>query len=526
MVPFMPSRPIPRINLRTLTLLLALLAILATLLNDLYATYRIQRATLIHNSLEANRAYAAKVALTIGQSLGDDLDRLAFSSRAIGQNFQREIERGAEVRRLAEQDHSFNTVVVADARGRIVSSFPASLSINGQTLRSRAPLDERKPMISPAFSSLVGNLIVFVSQPIWSDEGEFLGLVGGTIYLHKENALNQIISMHFQQDSSFVYLVDEQRHVLFHPDSDRIGEEVDNPVVDAVLRGESGASLVSNTTGADMLAGYAAVPHSGWGVVSQQPLSVPLSTLWNLMLQVVLGIIPMSLLGLLLLWWATSRISRPLSQLAEYAGQHASEEGIRKVQAWYVEAWQIRRAMIIGALLTQERIGKLNHQALSDPLTGLGNRRVLESALREWHLLGKRYAVISMDIDHFKRVNDEFGHAVGDKVLQSFAALLSQSCREGDLACRVGGEEFILLLPQTSLPAAIEVAERIRQSLEMSSIPPAGRVTLSLGVACSEGAFIDPTRVLARADALLYQAKESGRNRVIASHEGVAGAQV
>lgn len=512
----MPSGSVPRINLRTLILLFALLAILATLLNDLYATYRIQRETLIHNSLEANRAYAAKVALTIGESLGEDLARLDYSARIIGENFRIEAHRGAEARRLAEQDDSFNTVIVADAQGRIISSHPASLSVNGQTLRSRAPLEGRKAMISPAFSSLVGNLIVFVSQPIWSHEGEYLGLVGGTIYLHKDNALNEIISKHFQQDSSYVYLVDEERHLLFHPNPNRIGEQVENnPAVDAVLRGESGASPIRSSTGGDMLAGYAAVPHSGWGVISQQPLSVPLGTLRKLMWQVVIGIIPMSLLGLMLLWWAASRISQPLSQLAEFAGQRASEEGIRKVRAWYAEAWRIRRAMIIGALLTQERIGKLNHQALSDPLTGLGNRRVMESALNDWHLLGKCYAVISMDIDHFKRVNDKYGHAAGDKVLQAFASLLGQNCRDGDLACRVGGEEFVLLLPQTSLAAAAEVAERIRRSLEMTPIPPAGQITLSLGVSHCGDDQAGPAKVLDRADHQLYQAKQAGRNRVM-----------
>lgn len=523
----MPCRPVPRINLRTLILLFALLAILATLFNDLYTTYRIQRETLVHNSLEANRAYAAKVALTIGRSLGDDLARLEYSSRIIGENFHHEAQRGVEARRLAEQDNSFNTVIIADAQGRIVSSYPTSLSVNGQTLRSRAPLEGRKAMISPAFSSLVGNLIVFVSQPIWSHDGEYLGLVGGTIYLHKDNALNEIISKHFQQDSSYVYLVDEKRHLLFHPDPQRIGEKVgSNAAVDAVLRGESGATPVRSSTGGDMLAGYAAVPHSSWGVISQQPLSVPLATLRTLMWRVMIGIIPMSLLGLILLWWAASHISKPLSQLAEYAEQRASEEGIRKVRAWYVEAWRIRRAMIIAALLTQERIGKLNHQALSDPLTGLGNRRVMESALEDWRLCGNRYAVISMDIDHFKRVNDMHGHAVGDKVLQTFATLLKQNCRDDDLACRVGGEEFILLLPQTDLVAAAEVAERVRQSLEMTPIPPAGQVTLSLGVSCCADGQADPAKVLDQADQLLYQAKQAGRNRVAATSLVVADATV
>ena len=453
--------------------------------------------------------------MTIDQGLSDDLDRLAYASRVIGQDFHLERIRADEVSRLAEQDHSFNSVIVANAEGRIVVSYPTDLSVNGQILSFRMPLERRQALISPAFKSLAGNLIVFVSQPIWSPEGKYLGLVGGTIYLQEGNYLHELISSHFQNDSSYVYLVDEARHLLFHPVPSLIGKEISNTAVDAVLRGDNGSSLICDSDGIEMLAGYAAVPHSGWGVVSQQPLSVSLGMVWSQMLRAILAIVPMSILMLLMLWWVASRISRPLNQLAALSAQRANEEGIINVRAWYVEAWRIRRAMIIATLLNNERIGQLNQQALCDPLTGLGNRRVLEETLCEWHSVGLSYAVISIDIDHFKYVNDKHGHSVGDKVLQEVSALLSRNCRGEDLACRVGGEEFILLLPRTSLAEAIEVAERIRRALELTSIPPADQVTISLGVSCCEDGLSDPSRVLDQVDALLYQAKQAGRNRVV-----------
>lgn len=407
-------------------------------------------------------------------------------------------------------------MVVANAYGKVVTSYPSALSVNGQTLSFKKPLVERNAMISPAFNSMAGNLIVFISQPVWSPEGVYLGLVGGTIYLQDGNSFNDLIRSHFQKDSSYVYLVDETRHLLFHPNPELIGKEIGrNAVVDAALRGESGSSPVRDSAGTEMLAGYAAIPHSGWGGVSQQPLSVPLGMVWSQMLQAVLAIVPMSILMLLMLWWVASRISRPLNQLADLAGQRANEEGIIEVRAWYAEAWRIRRAMIMGALLNNERIGQLNQQALSDPLTGLGNRRVLEKTLCEWHSLGGNYAVISMDLDHFKCVNDRYGHAVGDQVLREFSALLTRTFRGADLACRVGGEEFILLLPQTNLAEATEVADRIRRGLELITIPPGLHVTVSLSVSCCEDGQADPAKVLEQADRLLYQAKQTGRNRVV-----------
>lgn len=514
----MSSGSFPRPNLRTLLLLFTLLASLATLLNDLYVTYRVQREILVHNVLEANRAYAAKVALSIGQSLGADLDRLNYSAKVLGQDFPSQQRRNDEVRRLVEQDQSFNTVVIADAQGEVLASYPPVLGLKGQTLRSKEPLKRRQGMISPAFSSLAGNLIVFVSQPIWNSQGEYLGLVGGTIYLRDANALNEVVSKHFQKDSD-VYLVDGQRHLLFHPDPDRVGQVVGaNAAVDAVLGAESGALQVVDE-GTQMLAGFAAVAHSGWGVISQQPMSIPASALRELMTRVVLGIIPMSLLGIVLIWWAASRISRPLSRLADLAERMENIQGIRAVHAWYFEAWRIRRAMLMGALLTQERIGTLNHQALSDPLTGLANRRALDDCLRDWQLLGKPFAVISMDLDHFKQVSDNFGHDAGDKVLTAFARLLRQNCRDRDIACRVGGEEFILLLPLTSLADATDVAQRIRRSMAALDVPPVGCTTLSLGVVCwSPEDDIEAT--FKEADACLYRAKQAGRNKVVAAvHE-------
>ena len=514
--------PTPRLDLRSLILLFASLAASATLVNDLFATYRIQRQILVDNALEDNRAYAAKVAQSIGQSLVSVLDRLEYSAAILGRDFDDAATRNAEVDRLAHQDGSFNTVVIADTEGRITAAVPEWLGANGRKIRSKGALELRQPMISPAFHSQPSNSqIVFVSHPVWNPRGDYLGLVGGTIYLNKRNSLNPIVSQHFQEDTTFVYLVDEKRQLLYHPERERIGQVVGaNAVVDAVLNGESGAMQVTDARGVEMLAGYAAVPGSGWGLVSQQPLGVTRAALRSLMLQLLAGIVPVSLLGFLLLWWLAARITQPLRLLAESATQPDNTERIHRVRAWYFEAWAMRRALIIGGQLTRERIGRLSRQAQSDPLTGLANRRALETTLAEWSKSGEPFAIISMDIDHFKQVNDTYGHAVGDQTLKAFANILRGNSRSCDLACRVGGEEFILVLPGTSLEIAAEVAERIRLSAEQASLPPLERMTLSLGVTACAGRPGDIDALLDEADALLYQAKQTGRNRVVVNPAG------
>jgi len=161
----------------------------------------------------------------------------------------------------------------------------------------------------------------------------------------------------------------------------------------------------------------------------------------------------------------------------------------------------------------------LQNQANHDPLTRLLNRRAGEEALQRCHtvatLSGPAYAVIMADIDRFKRVNDVYGHAAGDRIITAVAQQLSLNVRSTDAVVRWGGEEFLIALPGLELPAALELAERIRLAVAGCHDAEVGRVTLSLGVAawqpeCTE---IDTVN---RADQALYADKEQGRNRVVA----------
>lgn len=169
------------------------------------------------------------------------------------------------------------------------------------------------------------------------------------------------------------------------------------------------------------------------------------------------------------------------------------------------------------------RTQRLMDDALTDPLTRLYNRRGLERCvadLLERH--GDSFAPqswIMVDIDHFKRVNDTYGHDGGDVVLQSVADALQGSARSGDSIARFGGEEFALLLPETSAAAAVAAAERMRLCVEALLVEPLSRsiqVTASFGVA-QQSPGESWTAALDRADAALYKAKHEGRNRVVLS---------
>jgi diguanylate cyclase (GGDEF)-like protein len=164
---------------------------------------------------------------------------------------------------------------------------------------------------------------------------------------------------------------------------------------------------------------------------------------------------------------------------------------------------------------------RLEELARTDPLTGLPNRRAFdrELPLRFQHSrrYGRPLSVVMIDIDHFKAINDQYGHPAGDAVLKKLARILHACTRDSDFVARIGGEEFVVLLPETPLLESLQFAEKIRAAVaaaDFSSIGP-DRVTVSIGVGNVPHSHLDSAEaLLAAADVALYRAKENGRNRV------------
>jgi diguanylate cyclase (GGDEF)-like protein len=157
-----------------------------------------------------------------------------------------------------------------------------------------------------------------------------------------------------------------------------------------------------------------------------------------------------------------------------------------------------------------EQRAELAHLASHDPLTGLRNRRGLD-ALLSAH---SQVALLVCDLDRFKQINDRYGHAVGDQVLQRFGELLYELARSTDVAIRLGGEEFCLVLPQTARGGALNAAERLRLAVQerMTDLVAEG-VTVSIGVAATADGVLDASALLALADRGMYAAKQAGGNR-------------
>lgn len=177
----------------------------------------------------------------------------------------------------------------------------------------------------------------------------------------------------------------------------------------------------------------------------------------------------------------------------------------------------------INRVMMKDALKKLGEASNRDGLTSLFNRRYLEQSLIKEFDRYKRYgsalSIVMLDLDHFKIINDQYGHLAGDEVLRRTADILTCGVREADTAGRYGGEEFVLILPQTNLEGAVRLAERLRVNVEAEEIVCNGatiHVTISLGVTQMRDAILTHEELMQEADTCLYESKKQGRNRVTA----------
>ena len=212
-------------------------------------------------------------------------------------------------------------------------------------------------------------------------------------------------------------------------------------------------------------------------------------------------------------------IVKPFNKRVLMARLHAGERIIRLHEALSRKEHELRGVVADLAITVRQ----LHDLAMKDPLTRLPNRRHgLERLEQEWAFANRRQnrslSVLLLDIDRFKHINDQHGHGVGDEVLKHVAKIIERSARSEDLSCRLGGEEFLVICPETGLKSAQSVAERIRQAIDAADLPTTAgvlRVTASIGVAERTPEIASPAELIRLADEAMYAAKNSGRNRVV-----------
>ena len=276
----------------------------------------------------------------------------------------------------------------------------------------------------------------------------------------------------------------------------------------------------------------------GWRIVARQPVELAFAEADDTV-QLALAIgLAAALLASALAWLAARRLSVDLYALADAAsGVEAGRPGSdipamqssREVQQLSQSLGRMTHHLLAAREAMEEKVRlrtleleaanrALDLQARTDALTGLLNRRGFETQMAFAVALARRssrpLSLITVDVDHFKRVNDTYGHEAGDEVLRRLARTLESRLRGSDVVARLGGEEFVALLPDTDLNGAQSIAQALVTAMAEQQDPVVGTITISAGVATMRGAEDTGAAMLRRGDAALYDAKGQGRNRV------------
>lgn len=285
-----------------------------------------------------------------------------------------------------------------------------------------------------------------------------------------------------------------------------------------------------------------------WHVVARQPASIAQAAVTSLRLKLMTVAGFSGLVFLLLAYLVAKRTSRPIEALADAARRISRRESnvdlpdpksarSLELSQLYDSFGSMTRSLLqrekqleaLNASLESQVAArtleltaaneKLTALAIKDPLTGLSNRRHFDErlllAFQQMNRSALPYHVMMIDADHFKRVNDTFGHDVGDQVLKKIAQILASSVRETDVVARYGGEEFVVLLSDADPQYhAKRIAEKLRQQIESSTFPQVNSITVSIGLSTATSDDPLPESALRRADEALYKAKKEGRNRV------------
>lgn len=518
-----------RWSLKNLIQLVAVVAIVLTFLMSATAGYRVNKDTLIESTLDTNRAYAEKLTSIIDTYFQQTIQVLQVNGKEAVpfMDETKDIEKlSAIARRIQTQMNALNSVTfITKDRTVVGSSWENPQRLGGKLASSTVEraLEEGKPFISQPYIGVGGELLIFVSVPITAENGKYLGLLGGAIYLNQPNALETLLGDHFYKDGSYVYVVDKQGKIIYHQQSERMNDDVsENEVVKKVIRGEGGAEKVVNTLGISMLAGYSHAKVPSWGIVSQRREDSAVAPANSMVMEMAAKSLPLLLIAFFLVHYLSKKIALPLQKLAYYtesSTEQDQKEKMEEISAWYYEAKQLKNAMLYSLGYFKNEVSHFFQQSTTDGLTKLTNRRLLEETITRWTKNKKRYAVILLDVDKFKRINDTYGHAAGDEVLIYLANEMQNAVRAGDICCRYGGEEFLILLPKSDKVTAYLIAERLRENLE-SKVSPCGEViTISLGVAAYPEHAKRPAELIEIADQCLYEAKRTGRNRTIVADE-------
>ncbi|AZV42887.1 transmembrane protein [Peribacillus asahii] len=499
--------------------ILVIFSLIISILVNWYSATNAMKKSLTEEYLENNYNYAKKLSLNTYNLLEIMQQNLNAAAQLVGNKgfTQKDLDTWKSANGL-----DFNSTFIVDQDGVIQRMSPSIIPAKGgvkiqagqkiSTDTMKLALSKREPFISKPYRGTSGRLVLLLSAPIFDQSGNYKGLIVGTIYLESENVLKSTLKNHGYDNGSYVYVVDHTGRIIYHPDASRINEVVtNNAVVDKIRQGESGKAQTTNSQGIEFFMGYAFEESTGWGIVSQTPVSVLQEPLHKLFKEMAFRSLPFLTILLIIAWLLVCSLVKPLNNLAEF-----SKHAITQKKVVSIENLQIHSSIYEFRELfyhIKNHIHLLNMHIQIDGLTEIANRRTFDSIIMEYVETRTPFSLILLDIDCFKLVNDTYGHLIGDDVLKYLSRIMESFCEEEDLCFRYGGEEFVILIKHKTESDTFHIAERLRIRIAETTSPTGKPITISLGVTSLQPEDQHPKTIIERADKALYQSKSDGRNR-------------
>ncbi|MBR7782582.1 sensor domain-containing diguanylate cyclase [Undibacterium luofuense] len=383
-----------------------------------------------------------------------------------------------------------------------------------------------------------------IAAPVQNTKGELIGVLGAHLHWSWVTTLAESV---LPEDASVreiqVYILSRDG-VTLYPFADtgkisfRQNEDLKNSATEIVWS-DSKAYVTAQI-------GLPQTPeqHLGWRVVLRQPVEVAYAPLKTLALQMIVLTLAMAICAAWLAYRVAAFVNAPIAllvQAVQRLGVDTNQVDVPKrlpqelrtladaIQIASTDLTASRQELVEANEMLERRVEErtrelelandaLARQAMTDGLTNVANRRAFDMKQSELHALsartGQAYGLLIIDVDHFKQVNDNYGHHVGDQVLAAIASKITASIRTTDFVARYGGEEFaVMFYPVTTPDELAEVAEKLRKNVSQFTFSTVGHVTISLGGCMISGGSIDRESGLKFADGALYQSKLAGRNR-------------
>jgi diguanylate cyclase (GGDEF)-like protein len=538
-----PSRMLRLDSIRNRILLFAVIATLVPSITTAWIAFSHLKES-VNSKVSQEVASASKQsAHAVGLWLKERLVELRVfsSSYEVTENLEESQHRGAAGPNLRRLNDYLNSVrerfgdyvelMVVDPQGRLLATSARQIrTIQMPYHWTNDVLDDEPALGDPYRDEVLGATLVVVAVPIHVQSGRFFGALAAKISL---GSVEQTFRQYSPSDSGRIYLVTTDTASNGTIVSGRgSGIRLPTATLQQMAARDTGLTHYRSFDSKLVVGSLSREPGLPWRVVAEEPASSAFGQVTRLRRLMVM--LPAALLaGIgLIAYFLGLLIVRPLDRLTKGAAKVAAgdldvdlpvhsggEVGYltKMFNTMVVRLREGREALDAANETLRRKNEELERLSVTDGLTGLYNRRRLMETLtdeaRRSQRLKHTFAVLMVDVDHFKKYNDTFGHPAGDAVLTRVAGMLREATREVDFVARYGGEEFLVLLPETGMAEALDISERIRTRIA-AEVFPGRHMTVSIGVAEFPLHGETPDQVVAAADEALYEAKREGRDKV------------